>query len=95
LCIEFAPAKKNFWLRHSSLLKRVVVNNVYAPPLLKRVVVNNVYGFLRKNLLESHEALSIPKDQLLRVGITYCTRYDLTILFYPQGCSGLVFLCAT
>ena len=81
MCIEFAPAKKNFWLRHSSLLKRVVVNNVY--------------GFLRKNLLESHEALSIPKDQLLRVGITYCTRYDLTILFYPQGCSGLVFLCAT
>jgi KUP system potassium uptake protein len=39
--------------------------------LLKRVVVNSVYGFLRKNLRESHKALSIPKDQLLRVGITY------------------------
>jgi len=37
----------------------------------KRVVVNNVYGFLRKNLRESHKALSIPKDQLLRVGVTY------------------------
>jgi KUP system potassium uptake protein len=39
--------------------------------VLKRVVVNSVYGFLRKNLRESHKALSIPKDQLLRVGITY------------------------
>lgn len=39
--------------------------------VMKRVVVNNVYGFLRKNLRESHKALSIPKDQLLRVGITY------------------------
>jgi KUP system potassium uptake protein len=39
--------------------------------LLKRVVVNSVYGFLRKNLREGHKALSIPKDQLLRVGITY------------------------
>ncbi|CAL5057998.1 unnamed protein product [Urochloa decumbens] len=39
--------------------------------LVKRVVVNNVYGFLRKNLRETHKALSIPKDQLLRVGITY------------------------
>jgi KUP system potassium uptake protein len=28
--------------------------------LLKQVVVNNVYGFLRKNLWESHKALSIP-----------------------------------
>ncbi|VAH68914.1 unnamed protein product [Triticum turgidum subsp. durum] len=38
---------------------------------LKRVVVNYVYTFLRKNLSESHKALSIPKDQLLKVGITY------------------------
>ncbi|RLN08046.1 potassium transporter 19-like [Panicum miliaceum] len=37
----------------------------------KRVAVNNVYGFLRKNLPERHKALSIPKDQLLRVGVTY------------------------
>ncbi|OEL28183.1 Potassium transporter 19 [Dichanthelium oligosanthes] len=39
--------------------------------VVKRVTVNNVYGFLRKNLRESHKALSIPKDKLLRVGITY------------------------
>ncbi|VAH84925.1 unnamed protein product [Triticum turgidum subsp. durum] len=38
---------------------------------LKRIVVNYVYTFLRKNLSESHKALSIPKDQLLKVGITY------------------------
>ncbi|EMS63900.1 Potassium transporter 20 [Triticum urartu] len=39
--------------------------------LMKRVVVNYVYTFLRKNLSESHKALAIPKDQLLKVGITY------------------------
>uniref|UniRef100_M8CUN8 Potassium transporter n=1 Tax=Aegilops tauschii TaxID=37682 RepID=M8CUN8_AEGTA len=39
--------------------------------VLKRIVVNYVYTFLRKNLSESHKALSIPKDQLLKVGITY------------------------
>ena len=39
--------------------------------VVKRVVVNNVYGFLRKSIRESHKALSIPKDQLFRVGITY------------------------
>ncbi|KAI4965615.1 hypothetical protein ZWY2020_051282 [Hordeum vulgare] len=33
---------------------------------LKRIVVNYVYTFLRKNLSESHKALSIPKDQLLK-----------------------------
>ncbi|VAI53920.1 unnamed protein product [Triticum turgidum subsp. durum] len=40
-------------------------------PVMKRVVVNYIYTFLRKNLSESHKALAIPKDQLLRVGITY------------------------
>ncbi|KAF7033412.1 hypothetical protein CFC21_044512 [Triticum aestivum] len=39
--------------------------------LIKRIVVNYVYTFLRKNLSESHKALAIPKDQLLKVGITY------------------------
>lgn len=39
--------------------------------VMKRIVVNYVYTFLRKNLREGHKALSIPKDQLLKVGITY------------------------
>ncbi|CAM0870697.1 unnamed protein product [Alopecurus aequalis] len=39
--------------------------------LLKKIVVNYVYTFLRKNLTEGHKALAIPKDQLLKVGITY------------------------
>ena len=38
---------------------------------LKKIVVNYVYTFLRKNLTEGHKALAIPKDQLLKVGITY------------------------
>jgi len=48
--------------------------NVSAGPkssILKKVVVNYIYTFLRKNLTEGHKALSIPKDQLLKVGITY------------------------
>uniref|UniRef100_A0A0E0K0G1 Potassium transporter n=1 Tax=Oryza punctata TaxID=4537 RepID=A0A0E0K0G1_ORYPU len=39
--------------------------------VMKRIVVNYVYTFLRKNLREGHKALSVPKDQLLKVGITY------------------------
>uniref|UniRef100_A0ACD5UAI3 Uncharacterized protein n=1 Tax=Avena sativa TaxID=4498 RepID=A0ACD5UAI3_AVESA len=39
--------------------------------VLKKIVVNYVYTFLRKNLTEGHKALAIPKDQLLKVGITY------------------------
>ncbi|KAF7082758.1 hypothetical protein CFC21_086611 [Triticum aestivum] len=39
--------------------------------VMKRIVVNYVYTFLRRNLSESHKALAIPKDQLLKVGITY------------------------
>jgi KUP system potassium uptake protein len=39
--------------------------------VLKRVVVNGVYGFLKKNLQDRHKVLSIPKDKLLRVVITY------------------------
>jgi len=39
--------------------------------IFKRIVVNYVYTFLRKNLTEGHKALAIPKDQLLKVGITY------------------------
>uniref|UniRef100_A0A0E0DCF7 Potassium transporter n=1 Tax=Oryza meridionalis TaxID=40149 RepID=A0A0E0DCF7_9ORYZ len=48
--------------------------NVEAAPgssLMKQIVVNYVYTCLRKNLREEHKALSIPKDQLLKVGITY------------------------
>nr|BAB32443.1 high-affinity potassium transporter [Phragmites australis] len=48
--------------------------NVSAGPkssILKKIVVNYIYTFLRKNLNEGHNALSIPKDQLLKVGITY------------------------
>ncbi|KAM0824176.1 hypothetical protein ACQ4PT_070377 [Festuca glaucescens] len=37
----------------------------------KKIVVNYVYTFLRKNLTQGHKALAIPKDQLLKVGITY------------------------
>ncbi|BAF08880.1 potassium transporter 19 isoform X1 [Oryza sativa Japonica Group] len=39
--------------------------------VMKRIVVNYVYTLLRKNLREGHKALSVPKDQLLKVGITY------------------------
>ncbi|XP_052153290.1 potassium transporter 1 [Oryza glaberrima] len=48
--------------------------NVSAGPkssILKRIAVNYIYTFLRKNLTEGHRALAIPKDQLLKVGITY------------------------
>lgn len=48
--------------------------NVSAGPkssVLKKIVVNYIYTFLRKNLTEGHKALAIPKDQLLKVGITY------------------------
>lgn len=48
--------------------------NVIAGPkssVIKKIVVNHVYAFLRRNLAEGHKVLSIPKDQLLKVGITY------------------------
>ncbi|KAK8448720.1 hypothetical protein SEVIR_7G090300v4 [Setaria viridis] len=48
--------------------------NVIAAPkssVVKKIVVDYVYTFLRKNLTEGEKALSIPKDQLLKVGITY------------------------
>ncbi|KAL5214038.1 hypothetical protein ABZP36_003190 [Zizania latifolia] len=48
--------------------------NVTAGPkssIMKKIAVNYIYTFLRKNLTEGHRALSIPKDQLLKVGITY------------------------
>ncbi|KAK8462261.1 hypothetical protein SEVIR_1G177900v4 [Setaria viridis] len=53
------------------LMGEATVTAAAGSSVVKRVVVNNVYGVLRKNLRESHKALSIPKDQLLRVGITY------------------------
>jgi KUP system potassium uptake protein len=48
--------------------------NVIAAPessIVKKMVVDYVYTFLVKNLTEGEKALSIPKDQLLKVGITY------------------------
>jgi KUP system potassium uptake protein len=48
--------------------------NVIAGPessAAKKIVVDYVYAFLRKNLTEGEKVLSIPKDQLLKVGITY------------------------
>lgn len=48
--------------------------NVISGPkssVLKKVVVDYVYAFLRRNLTEGHKVLSIPRDQLLKVGITY------------------------
>ncbi|XP_062225522.1 potassium transporter 1-like isoform X2 [Phragmites australis] len=48
--------------------------NVSAGPkssIMKKIVVNYVYSFLRRNLPAGHKALSVPKDQLLKVGITY------------------------
>ena len=45
--------------------------NVIAGPkssAAKKIVVDYVYTFLRKNLMEGEKVLSIPKDQLLKVG---------------------------
>jgi len=39
--------------------------------LLKKIVVNYVYSFLRKNSRNGEKMLSIPRGQLLKVGITY------------------------
>ncbi|KAL6894668.1 hypothetical protein ACP4OV_008766 [Aristida adscensionis] len=39
--------------------------------LLKRVIVNYFYNFLRKNSRSGDKMLSIPRGQLLKVGITY------------------------
>ena len=38
---------------------------------LKKIVVNYVYSFLRKNSRNGEKMLSIPRGQLLKVGITY------------------------
>ncbi|KAL6843420.1 hypothetical protein ACP4OV_026742 [Aristida adscensionis] len=48
--------------------------NVIAGPessVMKKIVVDYVYAFLRKNTAEGERVLSIPRDQLLKVGITY------------------------
>ncbi|RLN18028.1 hypothetical protein C2845_PM02G08590 [Panicum miliaceum] len=39
--------------------------------LLKKIVVNYAYSFLRKNSRNGEKMLSIPRGQLLKVGITY------------------------
>ncbi|EER91310.1 probable potassium transporter 16 [Sorghum bicolor] len=39
--------------------------------LFKKIIVNYVYSFLRKNSRNGEKMLSIPRGQLLKVGITY------------------------
>lgn len=39
--------------------------------LLKKIIVNYVYSFLRKNSRNGEKMLSIPRGQLLKVGIAY------------------------
>lgn len=39
--------------------------------LLKKIIVNYVYSFLRKNSRNGEKMLSIPRSQLLKVGVTY------------------------
>lgn len=39
--------------------------------LLKKIIVNYIYSFLRKNSRNGEKMLSIPRGQLLKVGITY------------------------
>lgn len=39
--------------------------------LLKKIIVNYVYSFLRKNSRNGEKMLSIPRGQLLKVGVTY------------------------
>ncbi|CAL4942972.1 unnamed protein product [Urochloa decumbens] len=39
--------------------------------LFKKIVVNYIYSFLRKNSRNGEKMLSIPRGQLLKVGITY------------------------
>ena len=39
--------------------------------LLKKVIVNYVYAFLRKNCRQGDKMLAIPRSQLLKVGMSY------------------------
>lgn len=39
--------------------------------LLKKIAVNYIFDFLRKNSRKGEKMLSIPRGQLLKVGITY------------------------
>lgn len=39
--------------------------------IIKRVVVNNIYHFIRLNFRQGDEAMAIPKARLLKVGVTY------------------------
>ncbi|TVU46356.1 hypothetical protein EJB05_05884, partial [Eragrostis curvula] len=39
--------------------------------LLKKITVNYIYNFLRKNSRNGEKMLSIPRGQLLKVGVTY------------------------
>ena len=39
--------------------------------LLKKIVVNYIYSFLRKNSRNGEKMMSIPRRQVLKVGISY------------------------
>lgn len=39
--------------------------------LLKKIVVNYLYSFLRKNSRNGEKTMSIPRRQVLKVGISY------------------------
>jgi KUP system potassium uptake protein len=39
--------------------------------LLKKIVVNYLYSFLRKNSRNGEKMMSIPRRQVLKVGISY------------------------
>lgn len=39
--------------------------------ILKRIIVNDVYNFLRRNFRQGENLMAIPRSKLLRVGMTY------------------------
>jgi KUP system potassium uptake protein len=39
--------------------------------LLKKIVVNYLYSFLRKNSRNGEKMMSVPRRQVLKVGISY------------------------
>jgi KUP system potassium uptake protein len=39
--------------------------------LLNKIIVNYIYSFLRKNCRNGEKMLSIPRSQVLKVGIAY------------------------
>ncbi|KAI6677288.1 hypothetical protein NL676_038084 [Syzygium grande] len=39
--------------------------------LLKKIIVNYVYSFLKKIFKQDEDIMAIPRNRLMRVGITY------------------------